>query len=82
MRKGVIGIVFFTFLLPVIITNAKETYRLGVDFSLQSAGFIPAMDLALETINNDPTLPFNLDVIRSDSMVSGQGCLYVICYNP
>jgi len=78
MGKRIIGTAFFTFLLPLIVTNAKETFLLGVDFSLRSAGYIPAMDLALETINNDTTLPFSFDVIRSDSIVSGPARLFVL----
>jgi len=70
MRK-VIGRIIFI-LIFLIVTNAKENQirriDLGVDFT--TIGYIPAMNLALETINNDTTLPFSFDVIRSDSMVS------------
>ena len=54
--------------------NAKETLRLGVLISQEGdfdfTGFIPAMNLALETIENDTTLPFNFNFTLDDSMVT------------
>ena len=54
--------------------NAKETLHLGVLISqegdLDLSGFIPAMNLAVETIKNDTTLPFDFYVRLSDSKVS------------
>ena len=54
--------------------NAKETLHLGVLISqegnLDLSGHIPAMNLALETIKNDTTLPFDFYVRLSDSKVS------------
>lgn len=47
--------------------TAKETLRLGfIDFS----GLIPAIEIALETIEADKTLPFTLVYSYNDSMVS------------
>ena len=66
-----------TVLLFLIAVNAKETLRIGVlisqegDFDL--SGFIPVMDLALETIENDTTLPFNFNVRLNDSQVCFSG---------
>ena len=58
--------------LFAIETNAKETLRLGVLISQEGefdfTGFIPAMNLALETIENDTTLPFNFSIALNDSM--------------
>ena len=51
----------------------RETLRLGVLISQEGefdfTGFIPAMRLALETIENDTTLPFTFDIVLNDSMV-------------
>ena len=64
-----ISIVF----LFTIGANAKQTLRLGVLISQEGdfdfTGFIPAMNLALETIENDTTLPFNFSITLNDSMV-------------
>ena len=63
-----------TVLLFLIAVNAKETLRIGMLISQEGdfdfTGFIPAMDLALETIENDTTLPFNFYVRLNDSKVS------------
>ena len=63
--------VVFLFLIEI---NAKETLRLGVLLSQEGefdfAGFIPAMDLALETIENDTTLSFSFEITLNDTMVS------------
>ena len=47
---------------------SNKTLLLGVDFEI--AGFIPAMDLALKTIKDNTTFPFNFKVVRTDSKVS------------
>jgi len=72
MTVTVITMISFVFLfLIVTLTNAKETLYLGVYFTNSlNTGFIPAMDLALETIENDTTLPFSFNITRSDAMVS------------
>ena len=55
------------------VNLAKDTLYLGVMVSQEGdinySGYIPAMDIALETINNDPTLPFYFNVTLNDSMV-------------
>ena len=60
--------------LFVIGVSAKETLRLGALISQRGSfdfsGFIPAMNIALETIENDTTIPFKFDVVINDSMVS------------
>ena len=60
----------------------KDTLHLGVLVSQEGdfhfLGHIPAMDISLETINNDATLPFNFSVTVNDSMVrnnDGSGCM-------
>ena len=59
--------------LDLIAVNAKTTLHLGVMISQEGgidlSGYIPAMNLALETIKNDTTLPFNFYIRLSDSMV-------------
>lgn len=49
------------------VTNAREILRLGVFNDLR--GFVPAMEIALETIRNDKTLPFTFDVTFNFTMV-------------
>ena len=60
--------------LDLIAVNAKTTLHLGAMISQEGgidlSGYIPAMNLALETIKNDTTLPFNFNIRLSDSMVS------------
>ena len=55
------------------VNSAKDTLHLGVLISqegdLDLSGYIPAMELALESIKNDASLPFDLDVTLNDSMV-------------
>jgi len=50
------------------IANPKGILRLGVFNDLR--GLKPAMDVALETVNNDTTLPFVFEVTYSYTMVS------------
>ena len=61
-------LVIYINLMIVLLSNAKETFHLGVHTDL--IGFLPAMELALETIEKDETLPFTLDVTLNHSMVS------------
>ena len=67
--------VVFLFTIEV---NAKETLRLGAlvsqDSEFDFTGYIPAMNLALETIENDTTLPFSFSITLDDSMVSVRKC--------
>ena len=48
-------------------TFEKETLRLGVLFF--EKGSIAAVEMALETIEADETLPFHFTYTRNDSMV-------------
>ena len=66
MKITVVSINFIMF-LSLINGKERETLRLGVYIDL--AGFLPAMELALETIKNDETLPFTFNVTLSQSMV-------------
>ena len=63
----------FLFAIKVNVT-AKDTLRLGVLIPVKGvldlSAYIPTMELALETVANDTTLPFNFSIIRNDSMVS------------
>ena len=60
-------------LFLIRVSSAKDTLHLGVlisqegDFDL--SGYIPAMDLVLESIKNDTSLPFEFNVTLNDSMV-------------
>ena len=78
IAKIIIAVVLFLDLIPV---NAKTTLQLGVMISQEGgidlSGYIPAMNLALETIKNDTTLPFNFNIRLNDSMVSCN-CLVTI----
>ena len=72
------GIIVITTICIVVLftieVNGKETLRLGAlisqDAEFDFSGFIPAMNLALDTIENDTTLPFSFSVTLNDSMVS------------
>ena len=62
------------FLFLTGVNAEKETLRFGALISQSGvgsfySGFIPAMDLALETIRNDATLPFSINYTLTDSMV-------------
>ena len=51
----------------------KETLRLGILLSqkvFDFSGSIPAIEMALETIEADETLPFRFTYTHNDSMVS------------
>ena len=67
--------VFGATLLFMLRANAsKDILRLGVLIpekgELNLSAYIHTMELALETVNNDATLPFQFKTIHSDSMVS------------
>jgi len=71
-----------TFVSPFIITlvlfiglsNGRDTLHLGVLVSQEGetdlSGFLPALDLALETIDNDTSLRYRFDVTINDSKAS------------
>ena len=67
-----IGVVLL-FLIRVNSTE-KMILHLGVLISqegeLNLSGYIPSMNLALETIKNDTTLPFDFHITLNDSKVS------------
>ena len=73
MRMIIVFIAISVLCLFATETNAKETLRLGVLVSQEAdfdfSGLIPAMDLALETVENDTTLPFKFSITLNDSMV-------------
>ena len=70
----IIRMVIAVLLLFLVKVKAKETLHLGVLISQEGefdfTGFIPALNLALETIENDTTLPFNFRISLNDSMVN------------
>ena len=70
----IIRMVIAVLLMLLVKVKAKETLYLGVLISQEGefdfTGFIPAMNLALETIENDTTLPFIFNITLSDSMVN------------
>ena len=69
-------------LLFLIRVNATEKMilHLGVLISqkgqLDLSGYIPSMNLALETIKSDKTLPFEFHITLNDSMVSSYVRIY------
>ena len=70
----IIRMVIAVLLMLLVKVKAKETLHLGVLISQEGefdfTGFIPAMNLALKTIENDTTLPFIFNITLSDSMVN------------
>ena len=74
MTLAVINTIRSVVLLFLAEARAKEALHLGVLISQKGdfdfTGFIPAMNLALETIENDTTLPFYFTLTQNDSMVS------------
>ena len=52
---------------------AKDTIHIGVIIPVNGiidfSAYIPTLELALETIENDTTLPFNFTITFNDSMV-------------
>ena len=77
MIRGIIARIVVLLLL-IRLNATKDILHLGVLVSqegeLNLSGYIPAMDLALETIKNDTTLPFDFHVTLNDSMVSIATC--------
>ena len=61
-------------LLARVNSTEKMTLHIGVLISQEGdvnlSGYIPSMNLALEGIKNDTTLPFDFHVYINDSMVS------------
>ncbi|XP_065899590.1 gamma-aminobutyric acid type B receptor subunit 2-like isoform X4 [Dysidea avara] len=59
--------------------HEKETLRLGVlvsqDGEFDNSGFLPALDLALITIENDASLQYKFDVRIDDSMCAAASSL-------
>ena len=59
--------------LTRVNATEKMILHLGVLISqeggLDLSGYIPTMNLALESIKNDTTLPFDFNVTLNDSMV-------------
>jgi len=55
-----------TILSAATTDHEKETLRLGVlvsqDGTFDNSGFLPALDLALETIENDSSLQYRFEV--------------------
>ena len=60
--------------LTCMVDAAKDTYRLGVLIPIEGyldlSAYIPTMELALETVENDTSLPFSFTYTLNDSMVS------------
>ena len=65
MKRIIFAIIL---LLSMSKSNARETLRIGVFNDIR--GFVPGMDIALETIKNDKTLPFTFEVTFNFTMVS------------
>ena len=66
--------VVVSFIFLIRINEAKDIYRIGVlipiEGDLDLSAYIPTMKLALETIEDDTTLPFKFTYTFNDSMVS------------
>jgi len=74
MIKAILVIVV---VLTTEAVDGKETLRLGALISSGQAGtrfdytgFLPALELALETINNDSSLQYTFEVTTNNSMVT------------
>lgn len=80
MGIAVILVMICSLNLLLVEANAKETLRLAMLFSqkgvIDFSGMIPAIDIALETIDRDETLPFNFTYVHNDSMVSSYVYVY------
>lgn len=75
MAHKIIAVFSAVFLFSVLRRNeSKDILRLGVLIpekgELNLSAYIHTMELALETVKNDTTLPFEFETIHSDSMVS------------
>ena len=68
MNKTKVIAVTIILLLSISKTTEREILRLGVFNDLR--GLVPAMEIALETIKNDKTLPFTFEVTLNFTMVS------------
>ena len=74
-----IAVLIITLILSTGAAHGRETLQLGVLISQQPgerldySGFLPALSLANETINNDSSLWYKLEVTINNSMV---GILY------
>ena len=66
--RGIAITVILLLSMGKTVTNARETLRLGVFNDIR--GFVPGMEIALETIRNDKTLPFTFEVTFNFTMVS------------
>ena len=69
---GVMLIIISLLSLGVAAADEKETLRLGVLVSqtvFDFSGFIPAIEMAIESITADETLPFTFTYIQNDSQV-------------
>ena len=64
-----------TLVLLIDLSYGKDTLHLGVlvsqDGETDLSGFLPALDLALKTIDNDTSLRYRFNVTVNDSMVGG-----------
>ena len=62
--------------LVIGLSHGRDTLHLGVlvsqDGVVDLSGFLPALHLALETIDNDTSLRYRFNVTINDSMVCGQ----------
>ena len=73
--SAVNAIIIVVVLLLIQKVNATEKMILNIgvlisqEGELDLSGYIPSMDLALESIRNDKTLPFDFNVTLNDSMV-------------
>ena len=71
---SMITTIIVVFLFLIRLNATKDILHIGVlvaqEGELNLSGYIPAMDIALEAIKNDTTLPFEFDVTLNDSMVS------------
>ena len=74
MKTAIVTSVIISLILFSGATDDKETLRLGMLFSQDGvfdfSGLIPAIEIALETIEADETLPFTFTYAHNDSMVS------------
>ena len=78
-------IISIVLLFLIRVNSTKDILHLGVLISqegdLNLSGYIPAMELALESIKNDTSLPFDFNITLNDSMVrdSARSCCNM-CY--
>ena len=67
-------LIIITLVLLIALSHGRDTLHLGVlvsqDGGMDLSGFLPALHLALETIENDTSLRYRFDVTINDSMVS------------